>query len=673
MGDPISHTDFNGGTTTFEYDEMDRLVKKNLPGGQVTYTYTATGQTETITDARGVTTFAYDLRGRLVGVENADGTTLSYDYDPAGSRTEVTTVAGSTFYTYDVLSRLATVKDPDNGITTYSYDAAGNRESIVYPNGAETHYTYDARNRLTRVQHTGPAGTPTLAQFDYTLGPTGIRTSLTESSGRVVGNTYDDLYRLTDEVDTNGGGAVTTTYTYDDVGNRLSMDRDGTVTTYSYDDNNRMTALGTEIFAYDANGNMTSRKDGALETVYTYDALNRLVSQMEPDSTTTTFTYDDSGNRVSRNADGVVTNFIVDPADNSGLPQVLVELDAADAIVAGYIYGDDLIRMQRGSIDSYYHYDGIGSTRLLTDSTGAVSDSYAYDAFGNVIAGTGTTLNDYLFTGEQLDPNLGFYYLRARYMSPEFGRFISADPFPGSVFDPPSLHKYSYVNNDPVNMVDPTGMFTLMSLSAAISIRSAITVAFIVNIIYNAVIKPAREVYKKATDLAKKLNTLKLNSSATQDELGFQFEENVNAASEAENIEGVVEAIIKVNLGEGVVNETYGLAEAMTNLGGKVAMTFWKFQAAYYLANLPPQDDIPGNYFACGFNRFVQTTFGLASIAGGSAALKRNVLSGGSFVLGFWLGYVGYLGLVATTVDDFAASAIPPQPADGVCNLPLAR
>src|SRR3972149_1140615 len=73
---------------------------------------------------------------------------------------------------------------------------------------------------------------------------------------------------------------------------------------------------------------------------------------------------------------------------------------------------------------------------------------------------TGSTPNNYLYNAQQLDPNVGFYYLRARYYDPPTGRFISPDPLPGSIFDPMSLHPYTYANNDPVNKSDPSGQYT---------------------------------------------------------------------------------------------------------------------------------------------------------------------------------------------------------------------
>jgi len=95
----------------------------------------------------------------------------------------------------------------------------------------------------------------------------------------------------------------------------------------------------------------------------------------------------------------------------------------------------------------------------LTDSTGNISDSYFYDAFGSDIAKTGTTENDYLYTGEQFDAGLGNYYLRARYYDQWVGRFSQQDTWMGNSSDPVTLHKYLYANADPVSYVDPTGNY----------------------------------------------------------------------------------------------------------------------------------------------------------------------------------------------------------------------
>jgi RHS repeat-associated protein len=104
-----------------------------------------------------------------------------------------------------------------------------------------------------------------------------------------------------------------------------------------------------------------------------------------------------------------------------------------------------------------YGYDGHGSVRQLFDSTGAVTDTYDYDAFGNLINSTGTTPNVYMFAGEAYDAALGLYYNRARYLNTTTGRFWSMDAFPGDLESPVSLHRYTYVGNEPVSRKDPTG------------------------------------------------------------------------------------------------------------------------------------------------------------------------------------------------------------------------
>ena len=87
-----------------------------------------------------------------------------------------------------------------------------------------------------------------------------------------------------------------------------------------------------------------------------------------------------------------------------------------------YEYGDDLISQKRGALYHYYHYDGRGSVRQLTDFAGVSSNAYDYTAFGDFLAQTGSTFNPYLYSGEEYDANLGFYNLRARLYDPGLGR-----------------------------------------------------------------------------------------------------------------------------------------------------------------------------------------------------------------------------------------------------------
>ncbi len=174
------------------------------------------------------------------------------------------------------------------------------------------------------------------------------------------------------------------------------------------------------------------------------------------------YRYDTDGVRIRTEAsasDGAtaVTSYLVD--SQGPLPQVVAETDSEGNLRAYYSRGDGLLAVLRSSTARYYHTDGLGSVRLLTDEEADVADRYTFTAIGELIDREGEDPNSYLFAGESADPITSLYYLRARWMDPETGRFASADPFPGVPTDPRSLHRYTYTGNDPVNRTDPTGMF----------------------------------------------------------------------------------------------------------------------------------------------------------------------------------------------------------------------
>jgi len=105
--------------------------------------------------------------------------------------------------------------------------------------------------------------------------------------------------------------------------------------------------------------------------------------------------------------------------------------------------------------------EDLGTTRLFINPAGGVMDAFAYDAWGTLIASNGLPQTVYLYTGEQFDPELGFYYFRARYLNTGTGRFWTRDTHPGNNQDPLSLHKYLYCQADPVNGADPIGRWTV--------------------------------------------------------------------------------------------------------------------------------------------------------------------------------------------------------------------
>ena|GEM_PF-5545520 len=196
---------------------------------------------------------------------------------------------------------------------------------------------------------------------------------------------------------------------------------------------------------------------------------NKLVSSTTS-GTATTFDYDVNGLRSERSSGGSSTVFITD--SNRDYGQVVAEVTDG-SFVKGYSFGDDLISQAfPGGNVFFYHYDGLGSTRSLSDVTGLFTDEYDYEAFGELTGSTGATENDYLFAGEQFDGALGNYYLRARYYDQGIGRFTQMDGFIGFDSDPVTLHKYLYANIDPALNIDPSGEISLNSVTQALNVTA---------------------------------------------------------------------------------------------------------------------------------------------------------------------------------------------------------
>jgi RHS repeat-associated protein len=490
-GQVVRTADFNGAVVTFEYDPRGRLAARHLPGATTSFAYTPTGRRSAVVDDRGVTAWAYDERDRLLARTDLDGTVIGYAYDPAGNRTAVTTPAGTTAYTFDALNRSETVTDPAGGVTRYFYDDAGRPVRTELPNGTVETREYDDLHRLVFLETTGPGGV--ISSYRYTLAATGRRDAVEEHDGRRVAYTYDALDRLTGEAITDpAAGDRTIGYAYDPVGNRLTRtDTAEDTTTYSYDANDRLlteTRGGvTTAYTYDANGNTLTKDAGPTDRAeYTWDAENRLVGAAVTDAAGTKAIvnrYDADGIRVAQVVDGVETRYLIDGVQ--AYPQVLLEYRPGGPVVVPYVYGNDLISQDRAGVRSYYHVDGLGSTRALTDAAGAVTDRYAYEAFGRTIGQAGTTPNLYLFAGEQRDAGLGLDYLRARYLSVGTGRFYGVDPAPSELRHPTTINRFAYALANPASRTDPSGRFSLaeaVATQAIIAIVSQMSLGSLLSI-----------------------------------------------------------------------------------------------------------------------------------------------------------------------------------------------
>jgi RHS repeat-associated protein len=492
IGNVVAKTDYNGRTVTFVHDAMSRVVRKVLPGGvEIGYAYDAAGRRT----ASGGDTFQYDSRGRLVREAKAGGQVLDYLRDATGHVASLTTPHGTTSYTHDALGRIATVTTAA-GTTVHAYDAAGNLASVAHPNGVVATHVYDTQNRLLSIAHSGPGGL--LSAYAYTLGPSGHRLRVVESgpatAGRTVHYAYDAADRLTQErIEEPGLPDAAVDYIYDAAGNRLRMTRGGVATDYVYDSNDRLVSQvsgGAAVnYGWDANGNLASRTAGAAVDTYFHDAEDRLTGVVGA-SGAIGYAYDADGMRVSRSAGGITTSYLVDKAlpastcpcgpDLPGaMGQVVAETTGVATVT--YAYGHSLIERAQPGIGTHtYLRDAQRSVRQLATAAGVVSDRYNYDAFGVALASTGATPNAYRYAGEQLDPDAGLYYLRARHYDPALGRFASTDPQAGRIDAPATLHRYLYAGGDPVGQSDPTGRdFTLPSLTIAQAVQVSLNVGFV--------------------------------------------------------------------------------------------------------------------------------------------------------------------------------------------------
>jgi RHS repeat-associated protein len=175
-----------------------------------------------------------------------------------------------------------------------------------------------------------------------------------------------------------------------------------------------------------------------------YDQANRLTAY----GTTSTYAYNGDSLRMSKTISGSTSQFLWNLAGS--LPAMTK--DGSTAYVNGP--GGLPLEQMNGSTVIWLHHDQLGSTRLATDGVGATQATYAFDAYGNLTAASGTISNPFRFAGQYIDAESGLYYLQARYFDAGTGQFLSRDPAIVATRTP-----YEYVNDNPLNGVDPSGLF----------------------------------------------------------------------------------------------------------------------------------------------------------------------------------------------------------------------
>jgi RHS repeat-associated protein len=518
--DQITSINQQGQTRSMAYDGYGRLQSRTTPEqGTTGYTYFADNTTQTVTDARGATTtFAYNNRKLVTGITYgvpsgvAATSNVSFGYDSVGNRTSMTDGLGSMSYVYNTISQLTSESRTFTGFADpytlhYGYNLGGQLKFITNPWGAQVAYGYDKVGRPTNVSGSGYAGVSSyvnsmsyrafgLKQMSYNNGRTlsvqyDNRLRATqwnipgvlrmqygygwEKTGRVefVRNVddetldryygYDHIGRLIvsrsgnearlalqEQVPLLYNGPYSHNYHYDQWGNitaREGWGGENPSFTASYTNNKRAGST------YDAAGNVTN--DGGQN--FTYDAMGQAATASYTGYLLQQY-YDGNGLR-SKKVDGGATTYYLRSSVLGG--QVVAETTGGGTFQRGYVYlGGELVALQHGGGVYWMHQDPVAKSKRVTDGSGTVVSTVELDPWGG---NTNRSSNDAFqppkFTTYERDGNASDEAMFRRY-NRWWSRFDQPDPYDGSynLSDPQSFNRYAYVQNDPVNFVDPSGL-----------------------------------------------------------------------------------------------------------------------------------------------------------------------------------------------------------------------
>jgi RHS repeat-associated protein len=464
----------DGSSIGYQHDALGRLIGIDYPtGSDINYTYDAAGNlTHAAYGDDWSASYGYDDAGRLSAVEdNGRNLILSYTYDPAGRRTGLrvnrdAAVLYDLHYDYDTAGRLSALTDQTGSpVATigFSYDAASRLIQITDPSGARADYVYDAAGRLAAVSHRDNRGA-NVATYDHTYDANGNPTAISETTpigSFVTDYTYDALDRLT----TESYPRYTIEYTYDPVGNLIQrIDPLGTVD-YAYDAADQLQSQGGESFDYDQNGNLITWQNARGTYAFAYNDENLLTSLTLPDDTVLSFAYDAFNRRLTAQGPTGSRGFLHD-----GLNILLIGNSDLSGAVERYLYGNGLLVANHTDHLGFtaYHSDAVENVRYLMDGSGRAFEAYRYDAFGHPARQAGIASNPFRFVGQRSVYQHGVLGWPAlmmgyRYYDPGSGRFLTRDPWPGTLFNPISLNSYNYAFSNPTRYNDPSGLRPLPS------------------------------------------------------------------------------------------------------------------------------------------------------------------------------------------------------------------
>jgi len=476
VGNILTRTDQIGQVTNYAYNDLYFLTGRSYPSAvNDTFTYDLSGRM--LTGQRGTwpVTFAYDGANRVTQTAQ-NGHTISYGYNIPG-RTRQVTYPGSRVITEhtDARTRMDHIDDAGSPppIVQYAYDVGNRVTSRNYRNGTSAAYSYNANDWITNLQHSSGGGP--IAGFNYAYDNEGnkqFENKLQDSTHSECYG-YDTTYRL---ISYKVGSLVLscvpapttqTAYNLDPVGNWNSKTTNAVTQTRVHNSTNELVQINATTLTYDANGNLLN--DGTY--TYAYDEENRLTKATRNSDSAGVgqYQYDALSRRVQKIANPAgtptTTQYFYDNA------RIIEEQNTGGTTQATYVYGnyiDEILTMARGGQTYYYHPNALWSVEAITDQTATPVERYSYDAYGLVAVtdGTGTPIppnpwgtphsaigSPWMFTGRQLDEEVGLYFYRARSYDPQKGRFLQRDPL--EYVD--GVNLYEYVGDNPSSVVDPLG------------------------------------------------------------------------------------------------------------------------------------------------------------------------------------------------------------------------
>ena len=340
---------------------------------------------------------------------------------------------------------LGITRDPQHGMITST--VAGNVSTGRTHNGFGELETYGAYYNTASLYSVG--------YMRDKLGRITEKTETIDGSSKTYEYKYDLAGRLEEVwLDTQ----LVYKYEFDENGNRLKhIDYSGgspVETTGSYDDQDRMLSYGDATYTYSDNGDLESKTEGADETFYEYDSFGNLRNVTLPDGTVIEYVIDGENRRIGKKVNGVLEQgFLYKDYFNP-----IAELDSNNNVISIFVYGSKMyIPDYIVKEEKIYRIisDHIGTVKLVIDIiNGDVVQKIDYDEFGNVTIDTNPGFQPFYFAGGLYDVDTGLSRFGERDYDPETGRWTIKDKIG---FSGGSMNLYSYINNNPINYLDPTG------------------------------------------------------------------------------------------------------------------------------------------------------------------------------------------------------------------------